>query len=225
MFYAEYSRNSGPFQSLNELLNAMENEKDIKYYLPGVVRFNLWYRDFARRLSIDAVERILINECPRLESHREALKRVRESLEREPIARDVDLFYYPKDGVLEGEHYLLSLKSMAEAVEVSGSFRGSYFSRRKEFTPLGAGIHVAEVDQRYPCFDEHDYAYENRYFENYFTSKKPFSDEDMKMLQEMRGASNVRLLTEATPTSLLPAIYYGGDGDLMIVGLPVLPDE
>lgn len=223
MFYAEYYRNSGPFQSLNELLDA--TGKEIEYYLPGVVRYNLWYRDFARRLSLDAVERILINECPRLEGHPEALERVRRSLEREPISDDIDLFYWPKDGILEGEIFSISLAAMEEAVEVNGKPRGLDITRKEDFRPLSVGTHVAEVYERYPCFDSYDYAYENRYFENYFTLKEPISDETMKLLQNLKNSGNAQLLTESTPARFLPAIYYAGEGDLMIVGLPVLPDE
>lgn len=223
MFYADYYKNRGPYGSLDELLDATRNE--IKYYLHGVVRYNLWYRDIARRSGVDAIERVLLNECRRLADYPEALAGVRDSLEREPISEEIDLFYWPKNGILEGENFSISLESMEKAVEVYGSSNGSVISRRKEFKQLGDGVHVAEVYERYPCFDSEDYACENRYFENYFTSKEPVSDEAMKLLQNLKNGGNARLLTESTPARFLPAVYYKGEGELMIVGLPVPRDE
>lgn len=41
------------------------------------------------------------------------------------------------------------------------------------------GLHVLEIYERYPCFDASDYAYEDRYYRNFFFSEKSFTKEEI----------------------------------------------
>lgn len=79
------------------------------------------------------------------------------------------------------------------------------------------GIHVACVYEPYPCFDSEDYANEDRDYSNYFFSTKPFTKQQITLLSKLPGRYNAQLVREGLPEWALPAVYYCGDGDKMIV--------
>lgn len=79
------------------------------------------------------------------------------------------------------------------------------------------GIHVVCVYEPYPCFDSEDYANEDRDYSNYFFSTKPFTKQQITLLSKLPGRCNAQLVCEALPEWALPAVYYRGDGDKMIV--------
>ena len=79
------------------------------------------------------------------------------------------------------------------------------------------GIHVACVYKPYPCFDSEDYANEDRDYSNYFFSTKPFTKQQITLLSKLPGRYNAQLVCEGLPEWALPAVYYCGDGDKMIV--------
>lgn len=79
------------------------------------------------------------------------------------------------------------------------------------------GIHVVCVYEPYPCFDSEDYANEDRDYSNYFFSTKPFTKQQITLLSKLPGRCNAQLVCEELPEWTLPAVYYRGDGDKMIV--------
>lgn len=79
------------------------------------------------------------------------------------------------------------------------------------------GVHVIQVYEPYPCFDSDDYACEDRDFCNFFFSKKPFSESDAIRLDQLPHHCNAQMVHENMPEWAVPAVYYGGDCDTIIV--------
>lgn len=79
------------------------------------------------------------------------------------------------------------------------------------------GIHVVCVYEPYPCFDSEDYANEDRDYSNYFFSVIPFTMQQIEQLSKFPRRYNVRIVTDAMPVWAVPAVYYSGEGDTMIL--------
>lgn len=77
------------------------------------------------------------------------------------------------------------------------------------------GIHVVEKYERYPCFDEHDYAYEKRYYSWYYFSTQPFDADVMCRLSVYVDAANNATSKQEYLPQATPSIHYPGDGDKM----------
>jgi len=81
-------------------------------------------------------------------------------------------------------------------------------------------------EMKYPCFDSYDYDNENRYYQNYYFGRN-IDELDRKRdeLKSVKPATNYCKLTHDTPLSLLPVLYYCGDGDKMLIcGLDIVYD-
>lgn len=70
------------------------------------------------------------------------------------------------------------------------------------------GLHILEVYQRFPCFDSYDYAYEDRYFYNFFFSDKPFSSDEINRIAEMDRGGMLEFLSDSMPDWAFPSAYY-----------------
>lgn len=79
------------------------------------------------------------------------------------------------------------------------------------------GLHVIELYEPYPCFDSEDFASEDRDFCNFFFATKPFSKSEVMRLEELPHRFNAQIVDRRMPIWALPAVYYGGYGDKVIV--------
>lgn len=79
------------------------------------------------------------------------------------------------------------------------------------------GIHLLCVYEPYPCFDSEDYANEDRDFSNYFFSVKPFTKQQIERLSKLPGRRNAKMVNDTMPEWAVPAVYYRGEGDIMLV--------
>lgn len=73
------------------------------------------------------------------------------------------------------------------------------------------GIHVLELYERYPCFDSFDYDCENRYYQNWFFSRQPFTRQKVEKIAKMEYHGNATLMPEQIEAIGLPHLYYVGD--------------
>jgi hypothetical protein len=74
------------------------------------------------------------------------------------------------------------------------------------------GIHVAEIYERYPCFDYYDRWNERRCFHNFFFSREPFTQERLEELYATcRPTSNFCMVKEGMPANCAPALYADDD--------------
>lgn len=78
------------------------------------------------------------------------------------------------------------------------------------------GLHILEVYQLYPCFDSSDYAYEDRFFRNFFFSERPFTHEQINRIAFMKRVGNLEFIRDEMPEWAFPCAYYKGEGDEII---------
>ena len=75
-----------------------------------------------------------------------------------------------------------------------------------------SGIHIFKAFERYPCFDSHDFACENRYWQFYFFSHDKFTESQLQELSKINIYMN-----RPYPECSFPYIYYCGEGDEMLI--------
>lgn len=80
-----------------------------------------------------------------------------------------------------------------------------------------SGLHVVCIYEPYPCFDSEDYANEDRDYSNYFFSTKPFAKQQIDKLSKLPGRCKAQIVCDSMPEWSVPAVYYRGDGDKMVV--------
>lgn len=115
------------------------------------------------------------------------------------------------------EHVFNGLDDICRSVEVMAS-SGLFGKPDRKIPEVEIpGVHILELYEMYPCFDSYDCADEDRFFRNYFFSSKPFTDEDLNRLRNIKQSGNFCLVNEHTPIWALPAIYYRGEGTRMIL--------
>lgn len=114
-------------------------------------------------------------------------------------------------------HTFHGLADVRRHVEMSLNARSSRPSV-SSFTPESTCmVHVGEVWMPYPTFDAEDAANENRSYSNFIFRSHPLRQEDMMQLYERRPTVNDCRLTEDTPVSMLPLLYFVGDGETMLL--------
>lgn len=79
------------------------------------------------------------------------------------------------------------------------------------------GLHVVCIYEPYPCFDSEDYANEDRDYSNYFFSPRPFTKQLIDKLSKLSGRCNAQIVCDSMPEWAVPAVYYSGDGDKMVI--------
>lgn len=112
-------------------------------------------------------------------------------------------------------HIFNGLSEIKKAVEIFCRIGGKAWDTEPQ-SPI-SGIHVTCIYESYPCFDSEDYASEDRDFSNYFFSTKPFTKEKIMQLSKLPGRCNAQIIDEKMCEWAVPAVYYGGEGDKMIV--------
>lgn len=128
---------------------------------------------------------------------------------------------FPVTGSIKaGDMVVASLEEIKDAVEVCGSAgdavmmpRIAPLITRKSPKAVIPGWHVAEIYERYPCFDAGDYACEDRYFQNYLFSRIPVTDSRFVEMLQLPVRSNCCMANENIPVEFLPIVYYDGEGN------------
>lgn len=78
------------------------------------------------------------------------------------------------------------------------------------------GLHILEVYKLYPCFDSSDYAYEDRFYRNFFFSESPFTQEQINRIAFMKRNLDLKFIRDEMPEWAFPCAYYIGEGDEII---------
>lgn len=114
-------------------------------------------------------------------------------------------------------HVFHGLKDIEKHVEMSlykSYSRGKADERKPDEQ---CDVHVGEMWMPYPCFDEEDFATENRSFRNFVFRSRPITQDDMKTLSELPSKRGECRISEDVPQDVLPLVFYVGDGDTMVV--------
>lgn len=118
-------------------------------------------------------------------------------------------------------HVFPNIKAIRMAVGKYARIADPLFGKRTIFdgTPKECpeGLYVLQMYEPYPCFDSDDYANEDRDYCNYFFSDRPFTNQQIEALAQIKAEMNSRIINDQTPEWAFPAIYYRGDGNIMIV--------
>lgn len=123
-----------------------------------------------------------------------------------------------KSPVLILGHVFMGLDDIENHVEASCAYQRSRpFIDELEPNKRIKGLHVGECYENYPCFDSSDRMYENRSYQNFTFSHRPFTEHDMLTFSNLPCGNNTRLITFKTPSNLLPMVYYNGDSSVMLV--------
>lgn len=113
------------------------------------------------------------------------------------------------------------LQAIRGAVGKFARISDSLFGSRNVFEvePKGDshGMYVLQMYEPYPCFDSEDYADEDRDYCNLFFSDQPFTEQQIEQLAHVEPEMDFRIINERTPEWAFPAVYYRGDGDIMLV--------
>lgn len=90
-----------------------------------------------------------------------------------------------------------------------------YISSRNPILRI-PGLHILEIYEGYPCFDSSDYAYEDRFYQNFFFSNKPFTHEQINRIAFMKRVGNLEFIRDEMPEWAFPSAYYVGEEDEII---------
>lgn len=224
MIHVPHYRNG----SFNNLAEAVENlGRNLEYYITKLVLYNICYRDILRNYGFEELKQRMLAEAPRLANDSMAMKAL-ETLRDFEIA-PFDIQCLPCDSVLSFFGIEVNgLQALKQAVGIStqywhtnnpyllkGAFRPGIHRNKPEKTIKG--LYIAEIYERYPCFDSDDYANENRYFQNFFISRTPFSDDKLLAYMKNKATTNVCMVRDDLSLQSLPAVYYVGEENYMLV--------
>ena len=108
-------------------------------------------------------------------------------------------------------HVFPNIKAIRMAVGKYARIADPLFGKRTIFdgTPKECpeGLYVLQMYEPYPCFDSDDYANEDRDYCNYFFSDRPFTNQQIEALAQIKAEMNSRIINDQTPEWAFPAIY------------------
>lgn len=187
--------------------------------LINIVQYNLCYRDYLKEFGFDSLIERLFNEVPELRKEKESLLYLNDWWrERNKKIAPYDIQCYNiNDQVTILGHTFNGLGDIFKHRTVAGRRYSDNFLHmpNSEYE----GIHIAEIYDEYPKFDEFD-CDDDRTYQNYFFSDLPITDMEMKKMKSCSYTSNYCMVHESIPEELLPMLYYGGDGKYMLLATP-----
>ena len=211
------------FQTLEEAVNDVQKRPGgLAVYIGEIVQYNIRFRDCLRENGIDGVIKMLIDEASAIADDTEALKNLRRKwTERmEERIADYDIHCLPKNSriCIEG-CWFDGLDDVMAQVEMSGNPSHLYtrWYARSEYKRNPLGWHIGNIWESYPKFDSYDDS-DGRCYDNYVFAKQPLTEEKMEAYcKQIRASYNYCMVHENIPASLLPILYYVGDGDSVLL--------
>ena len=208
----------GEYDSLKNAICSIKKMNDgwLGRTLIDIVQYNLCYRDYLREFGFDSLIERLFNEVPELRKEKQSLLYLNDwwREKHKKIAPYNIQCYNINDQVTILGHTFNGLSDIFKHRTVVGRRYTDNFHHM----PNGEyeGIHIAEIYDEYPKFDEFD-CDDDRTYQNYFLSDLPITDMEMKKMKSCSYTSNYCMVHESIPEELLPMLYYGGDGKYMLL--------
>lgn len=209
----------GEFSSLDEAFRFLrKREYGWSWYtLTEIVRYNVFYRDYLRDYGMDSLIEKIIDEVPELSNDRKALDYLREWADTETVAPYDIQCYNIKGKITVLGHVFDGLKDIVRHRELVG--KESYMGL-ESFVPeeadIYSDIHIGEIYENYPVFDIYDLG-DDRTYQNYIFRKSEITEQDMKAAFDIPHMGNFCMVHEEIPSDFLPILYYGGDGEHMLL--------
>lgn len=197
------------------LEEAMEYLNMHPYEFEDVVLHNVKLRDVLREIGAEQ----LVNELRRITEPSAKLDTMMKQFEVEwadKAIADFDIQVYPIVAKVDiCGHTFDGLEGIQRLTEISASgYLNPYITKNDVRCE---DVHVGQIYQKYPCFDSSDYAYENRYYQNYLIRKEAISEQDVREALAMGTQGNEKRVHELTPAKMLPMVYYKGEGGFMLI--------
>lgn len=209
----------GEFGSLNEAYRYL---KKIEYgwswfTLTEIVKNNVFYRDYLREYGIDSLFKIIVDEVPELSEDKRALNHLREWIAKDGIATYDIQCYNIKDKITVLDHTFDGLEDVIKHIELIGKeFMRGFDCFPPQNINVYSDIHIGELYESYPIFDSYDLG-DDRTYQNYIFKKDKISRQDMETAFSVCHQGDFCMVHEQIPTSLLPILYYKGDGNYMLL--------
>lgn len=210
------------FDTLNDaVIYFKEHGSTLEYRIPEIIMNNICYRDYLRNYGIETLIMRLVADVPELKEDHKLLQSLREWYEEEgKTLSGYDIQCYNiKDTITVLGHEFYGLDDVIAHRCAYGRLRYSYPSIN-DCTPKKsvADIHVSEFYESYPVFDSFDIG-DDRTYQNYVFTSEPIGDEKLKQIFEINHNCNYCMVHEQIPESLLPILYYSGEGDYMLLAI------
>lgn len=197
--------------TIEEALNKIIARENF-YELKEMMFYNVPVRNAIREKGINYVAEKILSFVPANQGLATKMEEIVKNYAGEELG-DLDIQMMPDTAPLCFFGKRVTYEELFECREVGIYARGEPFPIERKNEKL----HVACIFEGYPCFDEHDYAYENRSYWNFFISDRPFTEQDCLEMSEMRRKYNACYVCESLPAKYLPAIYWVGDGNFILV--------
>lgn len=215
-FYHVYKPTQFEFTFAEALKRISENGK--YYEVEDLLLHNIVVRDAMRRLGVAPVIEHIKTFAPNDETLMESLDNFQREYPDGSIGNiDIQVYSVFEDVKILG-HTFHGLNDIMDYKEMMVSEDSSDKEKAYSRTPKKrSNVHVGEVWASYPCFDSDDFANETRTYQNYIVRNKTITNEDLQRLKALPSVGNHERINEKLPTSILPMVYYQGDGCYMLV--------
>lgn len=213
-FFSEYIVTPHIF-TLEEALKILI-DKSLYYRFEDLLEYNIPLRKAMRKYGVATVVKRILDIAPKDERLTDEAKSF---IDKHPdgslgeydiqiysILDDIELFGTTIHGLKDLENYIdLSLYDDKDEEKCS----------RKEQHKKGK-IHVGYLWQPYPKFDSEDEA-DDRYYKNYIIRKYNIKDKELIRFKNLPYHYCASRICENMPLTMLPAIYYRGDGGYLLL--------
>jgi hypothetical protein len=208
----------GEYDSLKKAICSIKKMNDgwLGRTLIDIVQYNLCYRAYLREFGFDLLIERLFNEVPELRKEKQSLLYLNDwwREKNKKIAPYDIQCYNINDQVTILGHTFNGLSDIFKHRTVVGRRYTDNFHHmpNSEYE----GIHIAEIYDEYPKFDEFD-CDDDRTYQNYIFRPAPITEDDMKDAFETFHGFNFCMVHENIPEEMLPILYYSGDGNYMLL--------
>ena len=211
----------GDYPDLDSAVRALQAGKSsLRYHMDDIVQYNVHYRDYLHEHGNEALMELMLSEAPTLKDSPDDVEYLRCRLkDKLKTVATYDIQCYNINDTFE----VLGKKvhGLEQLQECSEAFVGEYRSKPDVWHPSEArptidGLHVGQMYMSYPKFDSSDWG-DDRTYQNYIIRDHPISNSEMIRLHALPSGSNAIRVHEHIPESMLPMVYYEGDGNYMLV--------
>lgn len=209
----------GEFGSLDEAFRYLIKREYCWYWftLTEIVKYNVFYRDYLRKYGVDALIKEIVDEVAEIADDKKSLQHLRDWAAREKLANYDIQCYNIRDKVTILGHTFTDLNDIIKHCQIVGK----EFIRGFEcFTPQNVStypdIHIGELYENYPIFDSYDLG-DNRTYQNYIFRDKEITKQELEAVLAISHKGNFCMVHEQISPSLLPILYYSGEGNYMLL--------
>lgn len=208
----------GEFETLAEAVQSLMEHNDT-FHLGDIFQYNVYYRKYCREHGIDETVELMLREAPALRGDKKAINEIYRRYDDIEQLGDYDIQCYNIQDTIE--LFGKKIHGLEQLHDCSEIFVGEYYSkpdvwRPEKERPSIEGLHIGQMYMSYPKFDSSDWG-DDRTYQNYIIRDHPIGNVEMFRFHDLPSGSNAIRVHEHIPESMLPMVYYSGDGNYMLV--------